>query len=48
MLYDLDNDIGETTNVSASNPSVVSELMNHINWARNDIGDGVTIGVNAR
>jgi len=48
LLYDLDADIGETTDVSAANPAVVTDLMNEINAARADIGDYNVIGANAR
>jgi len=48
LLYDLEADIGETTDVSAANPSIVNELMEHINFARTDIGDTNQIGINAR
>ena len=48
VLYDLENDIGETTNVAAANPEVVTRLMKHIEFARKDIGDGDRVGENAR
>lgn len=48
LLYNLDNDIGETTNVAGANPEVVAELMQLIQAARTDIGDFNQIGVNAR
>lgn len=47
-LYDLENDIGETTNVAAGHPEVVASLMKHIEFARKDIGDGDRVGENAR
>lgn len=47
-LYDLDADIGETTDVAGRNPKVVSELMRLARWAQNDIGDHHTFGANAR
>ena len=48
LLYDLEADIGETTNVADANPNIVAELMQHINFARTDIGDTNQIGINAR
>ena len=48
LLYDLENDIGETTNVAGANPEVVAQLMLLIQAARTDIGDFNQIGVNAR
>jgi hypothetical protein len=38
-LYDLDADIGETKDVSGSNPAVVSRLMALARTTRADIGD---------
>ncbi|MFI3304863.1 MAG: sulfatase [Rikenellaceae bacterium] len=35
-LYDLDSDIGETTNVAAENPKVVKKLMKMLDWASQD------------
>ena len=48
MLYDLENDIGETKNLAKDHPEVVARLMKHIEFARKDIGDGDKIGENAR
>lgn len=48
LLYDLEADIGETTNVAAENPEVEAELMTLIDFARTDIDDFDRIGVNAR
>ena len=48
VLYDLESDVGETTNVADAHPKVVATLMQHIEFARKDIGDGDRIGENAR
>ena len=48
MLFDLDADIGETTDVSERHPEVVAELMKLAEWAQADIGDHDRFGVNAR
>jgi arylsulfatase A-like enzyme len=48
MLFDLQEDIGEKTDVAASHPEVVAELMTKIQWARKDIGDHDRIRENAR
>ena len=48
MLYDLSTDIGEKTNVADRHPEVVAELMKHVEYARNDIGDFNRKGKNAR
>jgi arylsulfatase len=47
-LYDLEADIGETTNVAQQNPKVVAKLQKLADWAKNDIGDHDSFGVNAR
>ncbi|WP_202911902.1 sulfatase family protein [Arenibacter aquaticus] len=47
MLYDLENDLGETTDVSADNPEVVTELVKLLDWAKEDIGHLETRGINA-
>ncbi|MBS3762986.1 MAG: sulfatase [Planctomycetes bacterium] len=39
-LYDLENDIGETTDVSAEHPHVVEKLQEIASEARRDLGDG--------
>jgi arylsulfatase A len=41
-LYDLESDVGETTNVAESNPEVVKRLMVEVEYARNDLGDSLT------
>jgi arylsulfatase len=48
MLFDLDADIGEKKDLSASHPKVMAALMKKIEWAREDIGDGDAKGKNAR
>ena len=39
-LYDLENDIGETTDVSAAHPDVVARLMKAADICRAELGDG--------
>ena len=41
-LYDLEADIGETTDVSAQHPDVVKRLMEFVERAREDLGDSLT------
>lgn len=41
-LYDLKNDVGETTNVFDQYPEVVAELQKHAQAARADLGDRLT------
>ena len=48
MLFDLDADIGEATDVAAIHPEVVVALLKLINTARMDIGDQNRIGQHAR
>ena len=48
MLYDLEADIGETTDVAAANPKVVARLLALAEKGRNDIGDYNRIGKGAR
>ncbi len=38
-LYNLDTDIGETTDVRAEHPEVVAALEAHAEWARTSLGD---------
>ena len=40
-LYDLETDRGETTNVAEANPEVVASLMQHVERAREDLGDSL-------
>lgn len=41
-LYDLQNDLSETTNVAAKNPEVVERLQKLAELAREDLGDSLT------
>lgn len=42
VLYDLENDIGETTDVAAEFPGVVTRLKEHADAARLELGDSAT------
>ena len=48
MLFDLESDIGETTDVADKYPEEVAKLMKLAEWARSDIGDHNRFGANAR
>lgn len=48
VLYDLESDIGETTDVAAENPKIVARLLKLLDWAKEDIGDFEKRGKNAR
>ncbi len=48
MLFDLNTDVAETTDVSARHPEIVAELLERAEHAREDIGDFDRIGKNAR
>lgn len=48
LLFDLDADLSETTNVADKHPEVVTKLLSLAEWAREDIGDVDRIGENAR
>ena len=41
-LFDLENDVGETTNLAHENPEVVTRLLALIEQARDDLGDALT------
>ena len=48
LLYNLENDISETTNVAQANPKVVKQLLAIAGKARTEIGDYNRIGRGAR
>ncbi len=48
VLYDLDSDIAESTNVANEHPAVVKELSQLLDWAKKNIGDFEKRGENAR
>ena len=48
MLFNLDNDPGEKTNVASDNPDIVASLMKRIHWARTELGDIDQTGSGAR
>jgi hypothetical protein len=41
-LYDLKNDVGETTDVAAQHPEIVARLEQHAERARAALGDKLT------
>ncbi len=49
-LFDLEADVGETTDLAGTHPGVVDSLLEYVEWARDDIGDALTdrTGRNAR
>ena len=47
-LFDLDADVGETTNVAAKNPEIVKRLQTLATKAREDLGDTKVKGRNVR
>lgn len=47
-LYNLKDDIGETTNVANSHPEVVQQLLKQLDFAKQDIGYHNVIGQNSR
>ena len=48
QLFDLDNDLSETTDVSGNYPEVVARLTALAEKARADLGDGTKTGLNQR
>lgn len=48
LLFDLEQDPGETNNLAEKYPEIVQKLTALADWARNDIGDYDRIGKNAR
>jgi len=48
VLYDLENDIGETTDCSAEHPEIVQRLQAAADAIRADLGDGDKIGPGVR
>jgi arylsulfatase A len=42
MLFDLDKDVGETTDVAAANPDVLAMMQRHADAARAELGDSLT------
>lgn len=48
MLFDFDDDPGETTNVASQHPDVVTALMRRIERARKELGDIDHTGSGAR
>ncbi len=41
-LFDLETDIGETTNIADEHPNVVKKLLEYVETARDDLGDTAT------
>ncbi|MGB7324321.1 MAG: sulfatase-like hydrolase/transferase, partial [Rubripirellula sp.] len=48
LLFDLEADPGETTNVADQHPQTVAEMMKRIDWARTELGDLDRTGRGAR
>ncbi|MDF1714522.1 MAG: sulfatase-like hydrolase/transferase [Akkermansiaceae bacterium] len=48
QLFNLKEDVGETTNLAKKHPDKLAELLKLAEWARNDIGDYNRLGKNAR
>ncbi len=48
VLYDLEKDIGETTNLASQYPKIVKDLLKEIERARGDIGTGQQKGIGIR
>ena len=47
-LYNLKDDIGETTNVAKDHPEIVAKLLKQLDFAKEDIGYHDQIGTNSR
>ncbi len=48
MLFDLDADVGETTDVAEDHPDVVARLLEWAERARADLGDHNRLGSGVR
>ncbi|MCB4807847.1 sulfatase [Tamlana sp. 62-3] len=48
VLYNLKEDIGETTNVAAQHPEIVNKLLKQIEFIKDDLGYDDVIGKNSR
>ena len=47
-LFDLESDVGETTNVADQHPQVVARLMRYAEEMRKDLGHGINVGSGRR
>ena len=47
-LYNLSDDIGETTNVASNHPEIVERLLKQLDFAKRDLGYHDSIGENSR
>lgn len=49
-LYDLENDLSETTDIACKHPEIVAQLLEHAERARQELGDKLTdrVGVGVR
>lgn len=47
-LYNLDKDIGETSNVAKQHPEIVQDLLRELAFAKRDIGYHDVVGENSR
>jgi hypothetical protein len=41
-LFDLEADVGETTNLADKHPDVVKQMLAHVEAAREELGDAIT------